>query len=380
MGARASAAVLPHEPTSCRRGSSSTQGSIARLLPARHSPRCWPPSSRERGCQSRPPGRSPPRLWGRKTSGVPTHAGERWQNLTRTRAVENGELGAPEGLVGRLWMAVALFAEARPLPVFSPSQGPLSSGTQEGPQGPNAGDGQRTQRALGPGGCGGKALRHRTLKPRGLETGRAGTSAGTDGPSDATLPPRRHTVLLLPPSWARARSWENGGAFVGDLAGGRSRATSPAALEQNGDAAVGRRGGASTCLVDGAAFSCQVLWALTFLPAPSITSVRSGVPGRKRKRARVKKRRERNTQTRTRTHTGTQTHRRARARTHTHTHTRLHTHSHNTHTHTHTHTQAQTERASELRCLSVVPGRWRGSDAGSPGLLRACLRGLGPQG
>lgn len=152
MGARASAAVLPHEPTSCRRGSSSTQGSIAWLLPARHSPRCWPPSSRERGCQSRPPGRSPPRLWGRKTSGVPTHAGQRWQNLTRTRAVENGELGAPEGLVGRLWMAVALFAEARPLPIFSPSQGPLSSGTQEGPQGPNAGDGQRTQRALGPGG------------------------------------------------------------------------------------------------------------------------------------------------------------------------------------------------------------------------------------
>src|SRR3712207_1461533 len=105
VGARASAAVLPHEPTSCRRGSSSTQGSIAWLLPARHSPRCWPPSSRERGCQSRPLGRSPPRLRGRKTGGVPTHAGQRWQNLTRTRAVENGELGAPEGLVGRLWMA-----------------------------------------------------------------------------------------------------------------------------------------------------------------------------------------------------------------------------------------------------------------------------------
>ena len=353
MGARASAAVLPHEPTSCRRGSSSTQGSIAWLLPARHSPRCWPPSSRERGFQSRPPGRSPPRLWGRKTSGVPTHAGERWQNLTRIRAVENGKLGAPEGLVGRLWMAVALFAEARPLPVFSPSQGPLSSGTQEGPQGPNAGDGQRTQRALGPGGCGGKALRHRTLKPRGLETGRAGTSAGTDGPSDATLPPRRHTVLLLPPSWARARSWENGGAFVGDLAGGRSRATSPAALEQNGDAAVGRRGGAATCLVDGAAFSCQVLWALTFLPAPSITSVRSGVPGRKRKRARVKKRRERNTQTRTRTHTGTQTHRRARARTHTHTHTHAYTPTRTTRTRTRTRTRKrrQSAPASSGACL-----------------------------
>src|SRR3712207_8168252 len=71
----------------------STQVSIAWLLPARHSPRCWPPGSRERGCQSRPLGRSPPRLWGRKTSGVPTHAGQRWQNLTRTRAVENGEIG-----------------------------------------------------------------------------------------------------------------------------------------------------------------------------------------------------------------------------------------------------------------------------------------------